>query len=132
MAAAQDAGDAGNGEARRVLLVVEDEQLAELLAETLDGAGHETALVNEDGDLEAQLAGRHFDVVIVDVDTRARTGAQLVTRLRRWTPSSTIVALLPCGGLATAQTGTIAYHFAIEKPARLSAVLSAVRASRRG
>jgi DNA-binding response OmpR family regulator len=117
-------------QSRRVLLLMEDETLAELLDETLTDAGHDTARLLEHGDVEAVLGARPFDVVIVDLDTRARDGAQLVARLRRWSPSSTIVALLPCGGLH-GRAECIPYHLAIEKPARLGAVLSAINAAHR-
>jgi DNA-binding NtrC family response regulator len=117
-------------ESRRILLIMEDETLAELLDETLREAGHDTGRLLEHGDVETVLGARAFDVVIIDLDTRARDGAQLVTRLRRWSPASTIVALLPCGGMP-ANAERIPYHLAIEKPARLGAVLSAINASRR-
>jgi CheY-like chemotaxis protein len=118
-----------NPECRRVLIIVEDETLAELIDETLRAAGHETSHVAGDRDVEALFASR-FDAVVVDLDTRARNGARLVTRLRRWLPTSTIVALLPCGGLPPG-AAPVPYHLAVEKPARLGAVLSAVHASRR-
>ncbi len=116
-------------ESRRVLLVVEDETLSELLGEALRDAGHRTAHAN-DASLEIMLDGQPFDAVIVDVDTRARNGAHVVARIRRAAPASTVVALLPCGGIP-AGASAVPYHLAIEKPARLAAVLSAVHAARR-
>jgi DNA-binding NtrC family response regulator len=115
--------------ARRILLVLEDDTLTELLDETLRDAGHDITSVRDDGDVEALLEARRFDVVIVDLDTRARNGAALVARLRRGAPASTIVALLPCGGLPAAAPAP--YHFAVEKPARLGALLAAIDGSRR-
>lgn len=115
---------------RRVLLVIEDETLAELLDETLRDAGHETLRARDGDDLEALLGARPFDSVVVDLDTRARTGLSLLARLRRSAPSSTIVALLPCGGLP-AGIEDVGYHLALEKPARLGALLSAVTVRRR-
>ncbi len=119
-------GELTESEARRVLLLVEDEALAELLDEALTTAGHDEQLALT-SDVERLVADRGCDVVIVDVDTRARDGATLVARVRRAAPRVTVVALLPCGGLPPS-AAPIAYHLAIEKPARLSAVLSAVSA----
>lgn len=113
-------------EPRRVLIIVEDETLGELLAETLRDAGHATLRLEEEQALEAELRARRFDSVVVDLDTRAHDGARLVARLRAAAPASTIVALLPCGGLLAGDAHP-GYHVAIEKPARLGAVLSAVQ-----
>jgi CheY-like chemotaxis protein len=115
-------------DSRRVLLVVEDDALAELLDELLTDAGHDAARVVDGGDLEAAAAARPFDAIIVDLDVRARNGATLVERLRHCSPASTIVALLPCGGLPSG-AGPVACHLAIEKPARVAALLSAVHVS---
>jgi DNA-binding response OmpR family regulator len=116
--------------ARRVLLLLEDETMAELLDETVRGAGHETTCPRDDADVEALLRARPFDVVVVDLDTRAHDGAERVAQLRRGAPTSTIVALLPCGGLPAPVAG-LAHTVAIEKPARLAALLAAIDASRR-
>jgi DNA-binding NtrC family response regulator len=115
-----------DAESRRVLLIVEDASLSDLLAEALVDAGHKTLQVETAAAAEAALLAQPFDALIVDLDTRARDGVDLVSRARRTCPSLTVIALLPCGGLLGATT-TPAYHLAIEKPAKLAAVLSAVR-----
>ena len=108
---------------RRVLLVVEDEALAELLDELLREAGHATARLTE-ADFPSLAA---TDVLLVDLDRHARDGIGLLARLRQAAPASTIVALLPCGGLpAPSPTAALDYDFAVEKPARFSAVLAAI------
>jgi hypothetical protein len=54
----------------------------------------------------------------------------LVEQARRAAPATTVVALLPCGGLPAGEP--VPCHLALEKPARLSAVLSAIRVSPAG
>jgi DNA-binding NtrC family response regulator len=113
--------------ARRVLVVVEDAQLAELLGDALADAGHECQLVQASAGLRAALRQRSFDAAIVDLDSRARDGAELVGLLRAEAPHTTVIALLPCGGLLPLQP-RIPYHLALEKPARLQALLAALAA----
>jgi DNA-binding NtrC family response regulator len=113
------------GSWRNVLLVIEDRALSDVLSEALVEAGHIATQVEDSIAAHGALAAQPFDAAIVDLDTRARQGERLIARLRAEQPALTVIALLPCGGLRTG-TGQPAYHLAIEKPARLSAVLSAV------
>jgi CheY-like chemotaxis protein len=114
--------------ARRILIVVEDATLAEILGEALSDAGHTCHLADGEAALAAALKLRVYDTAIVDVDTRARDGLRLLTQLQLDAPMTTRIALLPCGG-APFQEGSPAYHFAVEKPARLEAVLRAIHVS---
>ena len=109
---------------RRVLVVVEDESLAELLDELLREAGHDSARL-DDAELPS-LPAPTADVILVDLDRHARDGAALLARLRRAAPASPIIALLPCGGLPSSGAGAVDCDVALEKPARLSAVLTAI------
>jgi DNA-binding NtrC family response regulator len=110
---------------RKVLLVVEERALSDLLAEALVEAGHAVTQVDDAAGAQSAVAGQRFDAAIVDLDTRARESARLIAHLRARHPELTVIALLPCGGLAASMRPPL-YHLAIEKPARLSAVLSAV------
>jgi len=110
---------------RRVLILVEDGALAELFFELLREAGHEAELAEGLEDLGRALDGGAFDAVIVDLDTRARSGPGLVEEIRARAPATTVIALLPCGGLPPGQP-QIPYHLAIEKPARLLTLLAAL------
>ncbi len=87
---------------RSVLLVVEDATLAEILGEALEDAGHHTRLVEGADGVAAALAAGRFDAAIVDLDTRARTGINLLVTLRETAPAMTVIVLLPCGGLPRA------------------------------
>lgn len=113
---------------RTVLLVIEDRALSDVLADALVDGGH-TVVQADDTTVAARLLDEQlFDAAIVDVDTRARDGEHLLARLRAKHPATTAIALLPCGGLGDG-AGPPPYHFAIEKPARLAAVLTAVCAA---
>ncbi len=113
---------------RRVLLVVEDLALAELLLDSLKDAGHEGELADDERKLDRALDSRSFDAAIVDMDTRARNGAELIQSIRSRAPATTVIALLPCGGLGSG-LATPHYHLAIEKPARLHTILAALSVS---
>jgi len=111
-------------DARRVLLVVEDDALGELLDELLREAGHDVARVTELTTLE-RAAGR-FDAVVVDLDTRTAAAPALVERARRaGGGAARLVAILPCGGLPGGGRPA-GCDRTIEKPARLGAVLAAI------
>ena len=113
------------GTCRNVLLIIEDRALSELLSEALVEAGHVATQVEDAASAEGALAGERFDAAVVDLDTRARDGVRIIANLRTTHPTLTVIALLPCGGLAPSSPQPL-YHLAIEKPARLSAVVSAV------
>jgi CheY-like chemotaxis protein len=110
---------------RRVLVVVEDHALAEVLVEALAEAGHVAEPLSSPERLRPLLAARAFDAAIVDLDTRARNGGALVSAIRELAPFTTVIALLPCGGLSP-DGPRPAYHIAVEKPARLRTLLSAL------
>ena len=116
---------APTGEWRNVLLVIEDRALSDVLAEALVDAGHTATQVEDTSAARSAFDEQSFDAVIVDLDTRARDGVHLIARLRAEQPATTVIALLPCGGLPST-TGRPPYHLAVEKPARLAAILSAV------
>ncbi len=110
---------------RRVLLVIEEAALSDLLAEALVDAGHTVAQAADAADARRAADAERFDAAVVDLDTRARDGAALVAALRAAHPPLTLIALLPCGGLQ-GDPRPAPYHVAVEKPARLGALLAAV------
>ncbi|MEO6953172.1 MAG: hypothetical protein ABI321_15330 [Polyangia bacterium] len=116
------------GAPKRVLILVDDAVLAELLAEALLEVGHLAEVARVAEVVNGSLACTSFDVVIVDLDTWSRREVQAVEKLRRDTPTTTVIALLPCGGIASDFTA-VAFDVAIEKPARLKTLLLAVDAA---
>lgn len=110
---------------RRVLLVVDEAAFADVIREALADAGHAVTVAGDETGLRAALAGGRFDAAIVDLDSRARTGLRLLLQIRAGAPATTLIALLPCGGLPPDGAG-VPYHLAFEKPPRLAALLRAV------
>ena len=114
--------------ARAVLVVVEDRALSDVIAEALAEAGHIVEQADDAAAAESAVTALRFDAAIVDLDTRARQGASLVAHFRATQPQLTVIALLPCGGLPASAQPPV-YHLALEKPARIAALLSAVDAA---
>jgi DNA-binding NtrC family response regulator len=113
--------------ARKVLIVVEDRVLSDLMSEALAEAGHAVAQADGAAAARSAVSDGEFDAAIIDLDTRAREGVALITELRATHPLLTVIALLPCGGLPNGARQPL-FHVALEKPARLAAVVAAVSA----
>lgn len=111
-----------------VLLIVEDAPLAELLAEALFEAGHVAQMATISEIVDGEEASQIFDAALVDLDSWDRRGAPAIAELRRRDPTTLIVALLPCGSVASEFAG-VQYHLALEKPARIQSVLVAIQTS---
>lgn len=108
----------------RVLVVVEDAALGELLLDALADAGHAAVLAFGLAELCATVEESDFGAAIVDLDIRARNGAELLAALHTKSPRTAVIALIPCGGLPAALARPL--HAALEKPARLRALLAAL------
>src|SRR4051794_22329192 len=78
---------------RTVLLVIEDRALSDVLSDALVGAGHIVTQADDVPASRAALVGQSFDAAIVDLDTRARDGVQLIARVRIEHPATTVIAL---------------------------------------
>jgi DNA-binding NtrC family response regulator len=107
--------------ASRVLVVVDDMPLAELLIEALEDAGHTPVLAASDGVSDEGS----FRAAIVDLDTRDRRAWQVTRRLRERAPSIKVIVLLPCGGLPP-PADEVPHDLAFAKPARLGNLLKAL------
>ncbi|HZS36755.1 MAG TPA: hypothetical protein VFF06_08015 [Polyangia bacterium] len=116
-------------EFRRVLVVVEEPSLLMLLAEALADAGHALAIADDPAGLRLAIEQGAFDVVVVDLETRRRDAARLASAIREVDPGTKVVVLLPSTGLP-ANAKPLRFHLAVERPARLTAVLTAVALAR--
>jgi DNA-binding NtrC family response regulator len=105
----------------RVLVVVDDMPLAELLIEALEDAGHTAVLAATDGLRDEDS----FRAAIVDLDTRDRRAWQVARRLRERAPSIKVIVLLPCGGLPP-PADQVPHDLAFAKPVRLGSLLTAL------
>lgn len=125
----QDGGGHGRSSAsRHVLLLVEDDAMADLLVDALLEAGHQVQLGTPLELVRGEIDCDSFHVAIVDLDSWERHGSIAIARLREAAAQITIIALLPCGGLGSDFAG-VRYDLALEKPARIHALLAAVRST---
>lgn len=121
--------------ALRVLLVEDDEDNRELLAEFLRLEGHSVeAVPDAEGALE--IASRQgFDAVVADVGLPRMDGLQLARELRRSTPAIAVIAVSGYGDvpeLAEARGREVdAVVVKPADPARLMAALAAAVRARR-
>lgn len=113
---------------RRVLVVVEDPGLGEMLLDALGEAGHRAELAADEAAVRAALARPAFDAALVDLERCERDGPRLVALLKAHSPSTKVIALLPFGGLPPNQPA-VPFDAGIEKPGLLLALLSALAAA---
>lgn len=121
----------------RVLLVEDDEDNRELLAEFLRLEGHSVEAVADAEGALAVAATEGFDAVVADVGLPRMDGLQLARELRRRTPALAVVAVSGYGDvpeLADARGREVdAVVVKPADPAKLMAALqAAVRARRAG
>ncbi len=99
--------------ARRVLVVDDNEDAADLLAETLRGAGHDVIVVHDPlGALDA-VAGAQPDVAVLDIGLPVMDGYELATRVRDASPNCRLIALTGYGqehDLARSKAAGFAHH----------------------
>ena len=96
------------------MIVVDDENLAELLVETLVDAGHVVRAAPSADVLGGGALGVSFEIALVDLESRAHVGAEVVAKIRRDAPKTKLIALLPCGATTAELPGC---DLTIETPA---------------
>lgn len=101
----------------RVLLVIEEPLLADLLGDAVSEHGHMCQIVADEAEALRLLGRARFDVVVVDVDARATGRDLLLRRMRLVAAGARMVALVPCGGLRHGLV--VDCDISFEKPLRL-------------
>lgn len=113
---------------RAVLVVEDDADCAEVIAEALRCVGHEVAIASDPASATAALALRRPDVVFVDCHLGAADGIELVQRLRSGALQGVPVILTT--GRTRAEVARAAHAAGIErvlvKPLDLELLLDAV------
>ncbi|MFT3927952.1 MAG: response regulator [Myxococcales bacterium] len=111
---------------KRILVVEDDEDSAELLAETLQVRGHRVAVAHSGAD-GLELASRFEpEVVFLDLGLPDMDGVDLCPRLRALpTPPGRLVALTGYGG-DQAQLLAAGFDRCLLKPAAAEALLAAL------
>ena len=76
-----------------ILVVDDDPALCRAVAETLNKAGYETSMVNGGREALRQLQDEPADVVVTDLFMPEVDGIEVISMLRRVSPSTCIVAM---------------------------------------
>jgi CheY-like chemotaxis protein len=116
--------------AGRVLVVDDEREIAELVAETLGRDGYEVEAVTGGRAALARLARGGIDLVVTDLRMPDLDGAQLVAALRAAHPELASRLVLITGDVLGAQTGEAARAAGLpvlEKPLDLAALRREVR-----
>ncbi|MGZ5747842.1 MAG: ATP-binding protein, partial [Caldimonas sp.] len=85
------------GAPRRVLVVDDNEDAADLLAETLRFAGHEVTVAHDPLGALAELAHADPEVAVLDIGLPVMDGYELASRVRQAKPDCRLVALTGYG-----------------------------------
>jgi CheY-like chemotaxis protein len=121
--------------ALRVLLVEDEQLIAELFAETLSADGHDVAVANDGQEAlalfaEAEATGQPYDIVVTDVRMPRMDGVTLTNRLRLDHPELPVVVVsgyAPAEQLSELAGREHAPVVVLPKPVNLSRLRTAVR-----
>jgi len=112
----------------RILMVEDDHVLGGLICEALQLGGHEAERVPTTESAIGALVGRHFDVLLLDLDLGATRGEGLVQRMRNLgetLPPVIIVSGQPLDVISSAARSTDAATF-LRKPYTIDELLTAI------
>lgn len=91
----------------RILLVEDDAVLADSITDLLEDEGYAVTRCAHATDLEASLAGRGFDLALIELSVGEQSGLALVPRLRRLNVQAEVVVMT---GKASLHTAMEAFH----------------------
>ena len=107
----------------KVLLVDDEEEFVETLAERMRSRGMEVATSNSGGDALELVGTESFDVVVLDLQMPGMDGIEVLERIKQRQPDIQVVLLT---GHATVEKGVEAIKLGamefLEKPIDLSAL----------
>jgi CheY-like chemotaxis protein len=113
--------------ARRVLVVDDNEDAAEMLGIALRAAGHVTRQAHDGPSALAMLSEFAADVALLDLGLPAMDGYELATHIRAAHPGIRLVALTGYGQESDRErTRAAGFHEHLVKPAEMELVLRAV------
>lgn len=122
-----------NDSARRILLVDDNDDAAEMLRVALEDAGHIVAIAGSGPEALERAAQFRPEVGVLDIGLPGIDGYELARRLRRMHPAVRLVALTGYGQNSDIEAATRAgfdAHFA--KPVPIASLLDALTGCRRG
>lgn len=112
-----------------LVYVADDEpELAALLAETLQDAGHEVVTSANGHMLLDKVAAKEPDVILLDINMPGLSGWEVRKELLNRGVSSPVIAVTAQGGASTQMSalGTLNFAGFVRKPFKLAEVLGAV------
>jgi CheY-like chemotaxis protein len=114
--------------ARRILVVDDNEDAAELLAFALEAAGHETRIAHDGPSALLALDQFAADAALLDIGLPGMDGYELANRIRRQSVDVRLIAITGYGQDADRKRASDAgFHSHLVKPVDLQLVLRAVR-----
>jgi DNA-binding NtrC family response regulator len=112
----------------KVLLVDDEEEFVETLAERMRTRGMEVATTNSGADALERVGAEDFDVVVLDLKMPGIDGMEALERIKRRRPDIQVVLLT---GYATVEKGVEAIKLGalefLEKPVDLASLTDAIR-----
>lgn len=109
-----------NAESARVLVVDDQTEMAELVADALSDRGYNAVAESSSRDALRRLTLEHFDALVTDVGMPDVNGLALLRASLKLDPSRPVIVITGYSSLETAieATGSGAYHY-LSKPFRL-------------
>lgn len=77
----------------RILVVDDDQDFAETIAEILDSRGHDVQLAHSGEDALAQAAGASFDLFLMDIQLPGINGVEVFHELRKGNPNARAILM---------------------------------------
>jgi two-component system response regulator HydG len=110
----------GSSETRRILVVDDRPEMAEMIADDLCDRGYEGIAVTSGREALRMLRAQHFDVLVTDLRMPEMDGLALLRAALELDPTRPVILLTAHGTVETAveATGRGAYHY-LTKPFRL-------------
>jgi DNA-binding NtrC family response regulator len=131
--AADDGRGRGAAEKMTVLVIEDDIDMRALLCDALEVAGYRAVSRADGRDLIALVEVERFEAVILDKELPGPNGLDLLSFFRRRLPAVPVIVVTAFGGPAVAAEAAIrgAYSY-LEKPFRITAILSILAAAAKG
>lgn len=110
----------GSNETRRILVVDDRQEMAEMIADSLCDRGYEGISVTSGREALQMLRTQRFDVLVTDLRMPEMDGLALLRAALDLDPTRPVIVLTAHGSVETAveATGRGAYHY-LTKPFRL-------------
>jgi CheY-like chemotaxis protein len=112
---------------KRILVVDDEKELAEIIAEQLVNTGYETGVAFDGVEAVLNVLDQHWDIVLLDIRMPKLDGINALRIIRKVAPDVTVINFTGQGGQAdVAEALKLGAFGCLFKPIRLEDVLKAV------